>query len=76
MLAFNSIINAQTIVKGKVLDGNTNEPLQAVTIKSKSTSATTVTDKLGNFYIKTDDNLPTLVASYIGYTSKEFSPAT
>ncbi len=68
------ITNAQTIVKGKVLDGITNEPLEAVTIKSKSSNATTVTDRLGNFSIKASDNLPTLVASYIGYTSKEFLP--
>ena len=68
------ITNAQTIVKGKVLDGITMEPLEAVTIKSKSSNATTVTDRLGNFSIKASDNLPTLVASYIGYTSKEFLP--
>jgi hypothetical protein len=72
---FLSITNAQTIVKGRVLDGNTKEPLEAVTIKLKGNNTTTVTDKLGNFLIKTNDNSPTLIASYIGYTSKEFSLA-
>ena len=75
LVAFLTITNAQTIVKGKVIDANTNEPLEAVTIKSRGNNNTTVTDKLGKFSIRTDDNLSTLVVSYIGYTSKEFSPA-
>ena len=75
LLAFLSSANAQQVIKGKVLDGDTNQPLEGVTIKSKSNNAACATDKLGNFLIKTDGDLPTLVASYIGHASKEFTPA-
>jgi len=75
-LAFLSATNAQTIVKGKVIDGNTNEPLESVTIKLKGSDIATVSDKLGNFLIRTNDKPQILVASYIGYNSKEFSAAT
>lgn len=75
LLAFLSTVNAQQVIKGKVLDGDTNQPLEGVTVNSKSNNAACATDKLGNFLIRTDDDLPTLVASYIGYASKELTPA-
>lgn len=56
-------------IKGKVID-ETEKPLVGATIKVKGSSAGTITDKNGYFFIAIPD-AGTLTISYIGYNSKE-----
>jgi len=57
------------IVKGRVLDGNSN-PLIGVTVKVKGTNTATVTDVDGN-YIVSASRGEVLEFSYIGFVNKE-----
>lgn len=73
-----SLITAQTpikpvinsVVTGKVTDGNA--PLEGTTVQIKGTTNTASTDFEGNFTLKTGQKLPfTLVVTYIGYQKQE-----
>ena len=60
----------QTYFKGKVVDANSRQPLENVTIvdADRSISTTnTLTDAYGNFSLKTNKTKINLVASYVGY---------
>jgi len=63
---------AQKSVNGKVTDAN-NQPVSgaSVTIKGKSTGTTT--DDQGAFTISVPDDNSTLVVSYVGFATQEFS---
>ncbi|OQP63987.1 SusC/RagA family protein [Niastella vici] len=62
------VINS--IVTGKVTDGNA--PLEGTTVQIKGTTNTATTDFEGNFTLKTGQKLPfTLVVTYIGYQKEE-----
>ncbi len=58
------------VVKGQVTadDGST---LPGVNVIIKGTNSGTVTDESGNYQITVDDKAPTLVFSYLGYSSTE-----
>lgn len=58
------------IVKGKVTDADTNEPIHASAVSVKNTSTGTMTDIHGNFTIQVEQG-NTLVFSYIGYDAHE-----
>ncbi len=61
---------AQTILRGKVIDGSTGEPLIGAIVKVLGTTNGGVTDFNGAFYLKIDSILPvTLATSYTGYNS-------
>jgi len=62
------VINS--IVTGKVTDGNA--PLEGTTVQIKGTTNTATTDFEGNFTLKTGQKLPfTLVVTYTGYQKQE-----
>lgn len=62
------VINS--VVTGKVTDGNA--PLEGTTVQIKGTTNTATTDFEGNFTLKTGQKLPfTLVVTYIGYQKEE-----
>jgi iron complex outermembrane recepter protein len=72
MLLFAASANAQTIISGTVKDGTTNEALVGASIIVKGTISGDVSDKNGNFKIKTSATLPaTLRISVIGYKTME-----
>ncbi|RXF72440.1 SusC/RagA family TonB-linked outer membrane protein [Arcticibacter tournemirensis] len=58
---------------GNVKDEN-NDPLPGVSIKIEGTSQGTVTDAKGNYRLRVSGS-PTLVFSFIGYTSQKIKPA-
>ncbi len=59
-------------IKGQVTSADDGEPLPGVNIILKGTSIGTVSDMNGNFSIDLEEpNKKTLVASYIGFSSKE-----
>ena len=47
-----SITYSQTIIKGKVVDAKTNQPLEGVSINLSSNNTATITDARGNFTFK------------------------
>ncbi len=63
-------VNAQTSVKGRVLDANTNEPLPFINIVFKGTTIGTTTDFDGHYIISTDKIADSLVFNYLGYLRK------
>ncbi len=60
---------AQDIIRGKVIDAISRQPLEAASVTITSTvTIRTLTDKSGNFYAKTASDLPvTIITSFIGY---------
>src|SRR5262245_33627632 len=61
----------QTIIKGKITDANSGDPIPYVNVIYKGTSVGTTTDFDGNYLIKTATPGDTLVVSYIGYKPKK-----
>lgn len=57
----------ETIIKGKVTDANSGDPIPFVNVLYKGTSIGTTTDFDGNYVLKTSSPKDTLLASYIGY---------
>jgi outer membrane cobalamin receptor len=68
-----SICFSQGIVKGIVLDSETNEPIIGATILSPDAKTGDVTKLDGSFSIKVDKSNTTLEISYIGYKPMEKS---
>jgi outer membrane cobalamin receptor len=65
---------AQSIVKGRVVDQNTKEPLEAALISSNQKQ--TLTDKEGNFTLNNVSQQDSVTVSYIGYTTKIIAAAS
>lgn len=61
---------AQTVVKGKVTDANTGDPIPFVNIMLRGTGAGATTDFDGNYSVKTTAPADSIIASYIGYRSR------
>ena len=65
--------SAQTVIKGKVTDDITGEPLIGANVIIKGTTQGTTADLDGNFELKVNQALPvTLVVTYLGYKPFEF----
>jgi len=65
-----SILTAQTTISGVVQDAVSGEPLIGVNLIIDGTSQGTVTDVDGMYSITSNDNNPTINASYIGYVTQ------
>lgn len=61
---------AQSIVKGKVTDANSGDPIPFVNITLVGSMSGTTTDFDGNFMLRIPATVDTIVASYIGYKTK------
>ncbi len=60
-------------ISGQVIDQQTKEPLQSVSVNIKGTIAGTVTNSTGNFTLKTKTKFPLkLVFSSVGFQPQEF----
>jgi iron complex outermembrane recepter protein len=66
---------SQTLVKGKLLDAQTKEPLIGATVLVKGTTTAASAALDGSFKITVPAGSQTLLISYVGYVSKEV-PAT
>ena len=62
---------AQTVVKGKVTDVHSGDPIPFANIIFKGTTVGTTTDFDGNFTLKATIPVDTLVVSYLGYTTRK-----
>jgi TonB-linked SusC/RagA family outer membrane protein len=58
-------------VTGKVVQQQTNEPMQGVTVNVKGTDRSTTTGADGNYSITVPDNQAVLVFTYVGFVSQE-----
>src|ERR1700743_2300949 len=72
-LALAQVANAQTIVKGKVIDAITQEPLTGATIVVKGTNNATTASLDGTFKLKAQAGSETVVVTFVGYIPQEFS---
>jgi len=71
ILAFHLSSWAQeTIVKGKITDSNSGDPIPFANLIFKGTTIGTTTDFDGNYTIRTSNPSDSLQASYIGYKPK------
>ncbi len=74
-VAFNSLGQRVTRIRGSVVDNETNEPLPFVNVTFVGTTTGTTTDIAGNFTIETDRATIELKASYVGYKD-QLEPVT
>ncbi|MDP9041198.1 MAG: TonB-dependent receptor [Bacteroidota bacterium] len=73
LLSF-SFVYSQTVIKGKVIDIVTKEPVELAVIQELRTSAITLTDREGKFEIKNTSLSDSITISCIGYASQTFKP--
>lgn len=59
-----------TVVKGRVFDINTNEPLPFISIVFKGVKGGTTTDFDGHFQLSTEQRADSIVFTYLGYQRK------
>lgn len=69
--AFSTIFAAHLFLSGQILDSQSREPLVGATVYTSDYAIGTETDLLGNFQLKTDSTVQTLLISYIGYETTE-----
>lgn len=75
-LFISSKTNAQVITKGKVIDAISHQPLEGITILLLPEKISGVTDQLGNFSLRQQNNTSTVIRiSSIGYQAKTVSLA-
>ncbi|MFT7483859.1 MAG: iron complex outermembrane receptor protein, partial [Oceanospirillaceae bacterium] len=68
-LLFPSVIFAQTVIKGKVIDASNKEALASATVQMTGSVLGVLTNENGNFELKTSKIPPfKLSFSFIGYT--------
>jgi hypothetical protein len=61
------IVNAQTIISGKIVDTLSLQPLESASVSEVGTISKTLTDQYGNFSVKVKSKNPDLIISYVGY---------
>jgi len=66
-------VSAQTLVKGKVIDAITQEPLTGATIVVKGTNNATTASLDGTFKLKANAGSETVVVTFVGYIPQEFA---
>jgi hypothetical protein len=68
ILLFSFPAISQVTLQGKVLDAHSREPLESANVQQTGNDKVrTITDHLGNFYLKVNSNNPQLTISFIGY---------
>lgn len=69
-IAGSAAAQAQSVIKGAVMDAATNEPIIGATVSVQGTPVKTVTDMDGKFVIKSPKTKCTLLFSCVGYESQ------
>jgi iron complex outermembrane receptor protein len=70
LIFFSSNVLAQTVVRGRVLDGGTGDPMFSASVVNESTGTGVTTDFDGLFRLEVATLPVVLRVSFIGYTSK------
>lgn len=64
--------NSSIVINGKVIDGESGQPIYGASVIVKKGSSSTQTDENGAFSLNSSQNFPVLiVVSFIGYNTKE-----
>ncbi|MFC2101281.1 DUF5686 family protein [Bacteroidota bacterium] len=71
ILCHNYSLAQKTIIKGRVVDATTNEPVAFANVYLKGTQTGTITNFEGYYRITTSTPSDTLVVSFIGYETNE-----
>jgi len=66
-LLFSIPLFAQKVIRGKVIDTLSRQPLEAACVFELNANEKTITDQYGNFYLKSSGANSTLIVSYVGY---------
>ena len=74
-LFFTTYLHSQTIISGKVIDGDFNDPLPFANISLRSGNDNsnlggTTTDFDGNFYFEVEEGTYSLEFTYVGYSTQ------
>ena len=70
LLCFSSAIAQETIVRGKVTDAGSGDPIPFVNVIFKGTTTGGTTDFDGKFTIRAIKGTDSIAASYIGYITR------
>src|SRR3954451_12471766 len=70
-----SLLAQQKPITGKIIDQESHQPLQGVSIAVKGTSTTVVSDNTGSFSIVVPSNNAVLEITYVGYAPQEVNLA-
>ena len=70
LLISSTFIFSQQVIKGKVLDDRTGDPLIGVTVTIQGTNSGTITDFNGDFQLRISEPV-VLQFSYVGYVQHE-----
>lgn len=74
ILLINSFVFAQTVIKGKVLDSETKEPLLGAAVLVKSTGQGTITNMNGEFNLNYSGSYPViLTVRFVSYATQEIT---
>jgi hypothetical protein len=73
IISFSSIYSQQFILKGKISDNNSKEPLSYANLRIASTTIGTAANITGDYELKLKPGQFKIVASYIGYKSDTVS---
>ncbi|HEY6977250.1 MAG TPA: TonB-dependent receptor plug domain-containing protein, partial [Chitinophagaceae bacterium] len=71
LLCTSVLAAAQNTLSGKVTDQQTNEPLIGATIKVVNIKTAFLTNKTGEFILKSKEKIDVIEISYIGYETKQ-----
>src|SRR4051794_12416215 len=63
------LLFAQPVIKGKVIDGMNNQPIEGVSVSGIKSQSRGITDSHGNFTIHTTLQTDSLLVSFVGYNS-------
>ena len=69
-LSFASAGFSQQIIKGKVIDKITLQPLEYATVSEISNGQSAITDQQGNFELRVEATVDSLRISFVGYQSR------
>ena len=64
------VYRSSSIIKGRIVDVATNEPLIGVNVLAQGTTVGTITDAYGNYSIMIPDNASSLMFSFVGYNTQ------
>jgi len=71
LLAIIATVQGHTLVRGKVVDSGNGIPLPGASVMIKGTHYGTTTDETGNFILRSDSTITTIIVSYVGYKKQE-----
>lgn len=73
LVGFSAGLSAQTVIQGKVVDRQTDEPLSFANVTAPDSSRGDMTDIDGNFTLRFKKPVDSVVVSYVGYEKKKIS---